>query len=595
MNEKRKKYLVAPLEKEELHIFNVTSSLEKSIQEILDIINNKAYGIYLIGGMRGSGKTSTMNLCTTKYWKTDLIRITLNCNRMIGIESFIYFFIEELYEKTKGLILPDEILGGINDIRIKVQNNVLNKQIDKNDIFNKESSKVDKSNEIGQTFKKSIINNWLEFMKKIVYIESKSSIDEISNSINTTKEVQEKNDNFILINRITEILVKIAEPKEEGNSKYNVVVIIDEIDKQSKKFIEDLLDFYKNLFLNSHIITFLVVDLLNYLEINHGSELDNKLLSYFVKSIYIPTISDKDLKDYLYREFNINNYREYIIINYLTCGVLRKINTYKYLEGYNDFDLFMKAYIYYLVLSESVLSSNKLYIEDLYKIFLKEIIEELFYQGSIQTSYIKEYIKKREEKYLYKYDLNKVIVRSLAQICKDNEYIKYILLPDGEIRYFLNIKKGAECKLLYEYSHKNIEYKLEKHQFYKINRYFYKETTRYIQIPNDKSRDFRYIIRLIETLYERVENVYIIKKIGEFYGSEGYSYSVVLEIDRMIGRVMYVMENFSEEDSSKIREVEEFFKENKIRCIYIETDYEPIKGNVDYIRNILCEKIEGET
>ncbi|WP_252244007.1 hypothetical protein [Clostridium sp. ZBS14] len=590
MIEKYKKSLVAPLDKDELHIFNITNSLEKSIQEILKIVNDRAHGIYLVGGMRGSGKTSTINLCSAKYWRSNLIRITINCNKIIGIESFIYFFIEELYENIKDLKLPVEIYDEINDIRMKIRNNVSNKQVNKNDMLKKETSKIDKSSEAGQTYKQSIFNNRLEFLKKIIYKEYNSAIDEISSGINITEEIQEKNDEFILINRISEILIKISEQEEE----YNIIIIIDEMDKQNKKFIEDLLDLYKNLFLNSHITTFFIVDLLNYLEINLGNELDNRLLSYFIKSIYIPTINDDDIKDYLYREFGVDNYKEVIIVNYLTCGVLRKINTYKYLEGYEERDIFLKAYIYNLILSKSELVGSKLYIKDLYKIFLKEVIEEFFYKNYIYSSYIREYMKNREEKYSYKYDFYKVIMDSLMKICTEMDYIKYIILSQSEIKYFLN--KEVMHKLVYEYTDKKIQYTFDKYQVSKINNYFNEKQPKYIKISNNQPYDGNDIIHLIETLQRNVENLYIVKKIMVFMGSEHYSYSAILEINRSIGRVMYSIEDFSfsYEDSWSIKALKNFIRNNGIKLIEIETDDEPIEQNIDYIRDMLCKKIEGE-
>ena len=595
MIEKYKKSLVAPLDKDELHIFNITNSLERSVQEILEIVNNKAYGIYLIGGMRGSGKTSTINLCSAKYWRTDLIRITINCNRMIGIESFLYFFIEKLYEEVKELKLPDEIFNEINDIRIKIHNNVVNKQVNKNDILKKESTKTDKSDEVGQTFKQSVFNDRFQFLKKVSYKESSSDIDENSSGINIIKEIQERNDEFILINRISDVMVEIsAKKKDEKYRDYNIVLIIDEIDKQNKKFIEDLLDHYKNLFLNSHITTFFLVDLLNFLEINKGNELENKLLSYFTKSIYIPTIDYDDIKDYLYREFKIENYKEAIIANYLTIGVFRKVNTYKYLGERWESNLFLKAYIFFLILNKSEVVYEKLYIKDLYKIFLKDIIEEFFYKSYIYSSEIKEYMENMQEKFSYKYNFYKIIINSLMQACDETSYIKYIILPEQEVKYFLN-EKGKD-KLFEEYSYKKIEYEFDKNQVCKINSYFYKEQPKYIKISNNKPYDGNDIIRLIETLQKDVEILYIVKKIMVFMGSEQCSYSAILEVKRSIGMVMYSIEDFSfsYESSWSIQKLKDFIKTNGIKLIEIEMDDESIEGNIKYIRDILSKEIKGE-
>lgn len=595
MIEKYKKSLVAPLDKDELHIFNITDSLEKTVQEILEIVNNKAYGIYLIGGMRGSGKTSTINLCSIKYWRSDLIRITINCNKMIGIESFIYFFVEELYKEVTELELPDEIFNEINDIRMKIHNNVINKQINKNDISKTESTKIDKNEESGQEYKQNLFNDLFRFFKKNTYKESRIDIDETNNRINVIKEIQQRNDEFILINRLSDVMIKIsAKKKDKKYREHNIVLIIDEIDKQNKKFIEDLLDHYKNLFLNSHITTFFVVDLLNFLEINQGNELENKLLSYFTKSIYIPTLSYGDIKDYLYREFGVQDYKDVIIANYLTNGVFRKVNTYKYLNKSDESNLYLKSYVFLQLLNKSEFKYEELYLKDLYKILLKDIIEKFFNMSYIYSSEIKEYIEKAQKSFFFRCDFYNIIIDSLRKVCKETEYVQYIILPNQEIKYFLN-RRGKD-KLFDEYSSKRIVYKFDKSEVCKINSLFYSKQPKFIKISNNQPYDGNDIIRLIETLQKNVENLYIVKKVMVFYGNEEYSYSAILEIKKTIENVMYVIEDFSfsYEDRWSIEVLKKFIENNGIKMIEIETDDEPIENNMEYIRKMLSKEIEGE-
>ncbi|WP_068786783.1 hypothetical protein [Paenibacillus phocaensis] len=66
-----------------------------------------------------------------------------------------------------------------------------------------------------------------------------------------------------------------------------MILVIDEIDKQDHFYLRDLFSKYKNLFLNSHFISFFVVDQNQYQEIAFSSDLEDRLKIYFTRLFYL--------------------------------------------------------------------------------------------------------------------------------------------------------------------------------------------------------------------------------------------------------------------------------------------------------------------
>lgn len=582
MIEKFKKSLVSPLENEELHIFNSTYLSETCINNILQVINEEIYGIYVIGGFRGVGKTSIINLCSKKYSKSNLIRVTINCNKLVGVESFIYFFIEELYQQVHDLNLDNDILKELEDIKININNVVLNKRTNRKNAYVERKNQEDNTKKIQNAYGFKLFKDTFSLFNKKELVRLNKNTESVSDTNDIVQEIEERREKFILIDRIVKVVNKIC----RNAGSYNILLIVDEMDKQDEKIIEELLSCYKNLFFNTNMITFFVVDTLQYIRINSGNLLDNKMLNYITKSIYIPTLNKDELRDYLYREFDIDNYEEVIIINYLSQGIYRKLNVYKYLNGYRERETFNKAYLYYEVSKELENLSLPLYIKDLLLIIFKDIIEELFVYGEIKLNDIKRYLIESKNKYYYKFSLDKLLI-SLKKVFNDTLILKHVYLLRDDIVYMLN--EDINLKMQFEYRNKKIIYDTKLSY---INKYIDELEPIYVKVSNNNPDDYRYIIRLIQTISNEIKNIYFIKKITDF----GESYSVAIEVNKDIGQVMYVVEDFSfsYECFYAIKALNEYFEEVQITIPWVEIDDEPIKENIKYIREKVKKIIDGE-
>ena len=95
-----KNSLVEPLSVEEFHIFNSTVESDTCISEITGIFKNDVYGIYLLGGLRGSGKTTLMNLSYKLVASSKYIKITIDCNKVMDLNNFIDIFSFHLLEEV---------------------------------------------------------------------------------------------------------------------------------------------------------------------------------------------------------------------------------------------------------------------------------------------------------------------------------------------------------------------------------------------------------------------------------------------------------------------------------------------------------------
>lgn len=588
-----KKSLIEPLNKGELHIFHSSSSLDRCIKEIFEIIQEEVHGSYLIGGLRGVGKTSLINLCCAKYRYKDLLRIDLNCSKMIDVDNFIYFFIEELQKSVKSTEISNEIIDEIEDMSMKIINNHSKKAIYECDNKSSNNKSVDESNEKNIDVNFNLFSTLFNISNKLSRKSSRFSSTETNMGATSTQEIEERNDHFILVERLSNVLKKIATHER----KYRIVITVDELDKHDRNFIEELFDYYKNLFLNSHIITFFIVDLLKYIDFRNGNEIENKLLSYIIKSIYIPTLEHEDVKAYMYREFEIKNYKDIIEIDYLTYGILRKMNTYKYQEDYNRKYTFAKSILYYdIVSTERQDSFLERHAYDVYKFFVRKLIENVFRERRISSKYICECFDETVDKYNVSMNHTKFIIDKFDDLVSKYNFLTCNQGENGEKEYVLDINNLEEYKLLDNYKMKKIKYELYSHRYYKINKSIYKKDLLPINISEHKTEAFYYIIRFLETMAESIDNVIVVEQVSNWGRAEVLKYSAILVIDKPIGSIIYTINecSFSYEGPFTVEKLTAFMRENKIKVIKVETDDEAVEKNLEYIFKKADEIILGK-
>lgn len=585
MIEKYKKSLVAPLDEKELHIFNSDETLQDIVTTILHIMRNKVYGIYLAGGMRGCGKTSLMNLCCRLNRFPEQIRIRIDCNKLVDTDNFLYFFILSLSEETDGKELRGDIKSKIENLKDVISNHKVKRQY-------RESKRSKKRTETDHFAVQSKASISLKLFEKLLSVvreaSSQQSIANTSGREETCHQVEEEQETYErykLLELLSDILIQMSD-------QYEVLVVVDELDKKDINFIRDLIDAYKNLFLNSHVIIFLLVDLLTYMELTSGNELDNQLLSYINRAIYIPSNNFESLKKYLYRELDVDNMHAALIINYLSLGLFRKMNLHQYLEGTEGQYLFLKAYLYQELVSNYKKGRSGKQELDLYKVYAKEMTEKLFADRVITEK--EAFTCQDGRTYFRPFQFAREYLTGLNRFSCVQSFVNRNMAK-GEA-YELNLSGFSIYELEQEYREQEIVPAVSASDCRDINKAIpVNRRYEYIQISERDEYSFRYMIRFINTLIKDIDNLLIIRKIRNFNGEE-YAYSLLLDVGKKIGRILYCIEDFSfsYECRQGIESVKNFIKNHDIPIIEIETDDEPVEKSLDYIIEKAKKLINGE-
>lgn len=589
MIKKYKGSLIEPLKEKELHIFHANSDIAELIKSFTRVLRDEVHGCYLLGGFRGAGKTSFVNLCCVSVGNRKLVRIQLDCSKLVNVSNFLFFFVEALAEETSGLKLPAAVHSEIQTLREKVAFKSLNKkmQIAINKEIGNQSQEELSAEKLSINF--SILNKLLGFMKSGERHAKTRNEENRSLESSELFEVEARNDEFILIEHLSKVLCHIS---EEG---YQIVNVIDEIDKQTHTFLEDLFGVYKNLFLNSHMTTVFVVDQNKYQDIVFREEVDDNLRVYFTGCFYLPTFGFEDIKGYMYREFQVTSKWECLKAAYLSNGAMRKINTYSYMDGYQDSYLLQKASLWQDILSETerklIRHHHHAYVKDKLKVIVKDTIERLFYTGSIERSKLTDALQDKFYKHNLPVDAVDII-RCMEQIATKNPSL-IVIYNDINDKTYIKVNPKDSIEAYRDSDGSTMTFQLNSWDIEDINRTFIKSQSDPIPIVERDTQGFEHFIRIIETNIRSIKNIIIIKKFSNWDQSEVYTYSAILIMDKPVGNVVYVVEecSFSYEGPFTVELLTDFMSKHKIPRIVIEMDDEPILEHLDYIYDEVDKKI----
>ena len=559
-----KNSLVEPLSVEEFHIFNSTVESDTCISEITGIFKNDVYGIYLLGGLRGSGKTTLMNLSYKLVDSSKYIKITIDCNKVMDLNNFIDIFSFHLLEEVSKREFSQDIREKIMELAKRFYYN------DKTVAIKEEKNKKEKVDAIHFQEEKGIqlgIN--AKYTNIYCKRQDKSQTEDrifIEETIQLRNELQRNNYQFLMIEDFKKLLKTIS-------YDYGIILVIDELDKQDNKFVVELVNKYKNLLLESRIITFLVVDTISYKVLLSGNELNSVFLSYLTKAIYFPLNDYRDTRNYLYREWEIEEEKEICIAYYETLGIYRKLNIFPYMKRN---DLIVPAYIFCFVMEHVETKIRNSCEKDCFKVFVKEVMAGIMTDGGLYKDKIREQVAANNNVYL-RWFADK-LEEALEDFCK-----KYSFLVKENGKYVLDDFLCVEHKLKLEYSRK-IKLETYSHNINSRGINLGKEY-KYIRITKGDPYAYKYLIRFIETLTNKIENIIIVKKIVETPWGEGNKHSALIIANRKIGKVVYCIEDFTfiDEHRRGAEEIYKYLEKNKIKCIEVEIDEEEVEKNINYI------------
>lgn len=591
-----KKSLVEPLQGNDLHFYYSCEYLEKNIKSLKKAIKDKIYGCYLVGGIRGVGKTSFVNLCCNfddEFNKT--IKVNIDMSRVDKIENLLLYVIRQLYYSMEKQKLDVNIMDEIKTMYIKTFLSVNNNSsITLGEINTEESEESNiKKYQISLLPKVPVLEKFLSIetdKSKESFINKRNQQTE---KITQCYEITEVSDEHIRFLEFKNILKKLSD------SEYTIIFIYDELDKMETNTLELVFRLYKDLFLNYRVINIFIVGYDEFIKYTSDDIRSNPLNTYFIGKYYVPTMDYMNFQRYCYKVLSIETQLEMYEIYYSTLGILRNINTYMYNNYEKDKIFEEKAFLFTNIMID--LYNNKIARQslDIFKYNLKQLINYIFDYAPVRYDDVKNFFDKLNENLPnVRISFGKVINTILKHSKTLNNIIsieykentKYLIMNISEDRKKwidnINLKK-IDMKDLYSY--------LSDSKFWKVNEDLLVNRVKPITICKNQTNGFGILKRIIKSSIYKLKNVIIIEKHYNFMGMKGISYSGILLLDLPVGYVAYIVEDcsFNYEDSRYIEDYRDFLEQNRIKAITLKYDEISIENNIENILRDVDRKIYG--
>ncbi|OJG70707.1 hypothetical protein RV11_GL000954 [Enterococcus phoeniculicola] len=524
------------------------ATLSGRISDIEDIVKNFATGIYVIGGDRGSGKTTLMNSIENQSSKKRAQNygfivaeseyfLHLNVtNKDTDLLRELILFLEQIYVENAEK-LGKEILNRIENIKEKVLFDIYLEEIEEEIRGESETST--------SNFIFGIKASISEFMFSKASLEANSiklNNDEIRNrKIKSPRQRRED---------VAEEVVKLFAIFSDN---FSIVVVLDELDKLDDISLEHFIEENKVVLVESSVIFFLVVDSQKYVNLKYDkkySALDNLIREY----IFLPRMNWQEFILVVPKLLKISSLNTLQSIYYRSKGNFREIIKLK--KDYND----------YYSLSEKRNKSDSLRNKNIYS--FKILIE-------IITN---EYIMDLPEV------LNEIaidFIHDALEIVSINSYIteqelleiqKGYLSSNNVLNSVLNRVK--EVLLNYVVSNKVEErgtLKKELAKYYEPKSYFsFSKNYKHIEL---ETTEIGTLYQLLDMYYESVDGVIICKETNEdsFYNTS-YTATILISNNYMNSLVFVNKRGFAWnfEEGMRYGEMQQYLKDRQIKYIDIE-------------------------
>ncbi|MFW2503472.1 hypothetical protein [Clostridium diolis] len=479
--ESRINNLIKPLTEKELgYVFG-----SKYINKIIEDIDKKKYGSYLVGGVVGTGKSSLVDIAS-KLSKENTIVI------------HIKFYDEEECVNNFLRIVMGTLVDELEKTKLSLQYYGLEYKLErckKGFYYNIEEQYKEEESKKSSVNQKS--NNKVKLYSKIG-----AALNKVF-KFSTGLEV-EKSDDINIINgkennkNKTIIMTKLEENREKEIANildmitdHEIIFVYDELDKMNIDILQKLFSKFKSLFVEKRIFNFFLVNDEMFIKYSKNDMIENAFFTYFSGLYYLPMLNLMESLRYSMMMFGEIDYLSSISNYYQCLGNYRLINS-----NYNssNIDTDKMTVIKAAILKQVIDKINVPYLEEWYidvmKRKIKRTIEEMIRVREFVVVQLVAYLENKSDSVIWPgyEEIIRLVIDEVKLIVPDALRAKDDkIILDGSILYD-GYKKIEEMAL----SNRNEElgqeerYKIQISDMYEGMKKEYKFHNKHIAYLNDK-------------------------------------------------------------------------------------------------------------
>lgn len=524
------------------------ATLSGRISDIEDIVKNFATGIYVIGGDRGSGKTTLMNSIENQSTKKRAQNygfivaeseyfLHLNVtNKDTDLLRELILFLEQIYVENAEK-LDKEILNRIENIKEKVLFDIYLEEIEEEIRGESETST--------SNFIFGIKASISEFMFSKASLEA-NSIKLNNNEIRNRKIKSPRQRREDLAEEVVKLFAIFSD-------NFSIVVVLDELDKLDDISLEHFIEENKVVLVESSVIFFLVVDSQKYVNLKYDkkySALDNLIREY----IFLPRMNWQEFILVVPKLLKISSLNTLQSIYYRSKGNFREIIKLK--KDYNDYYSLSEKRNKSHSLRNKNIYSFKILIEIItneYIMDLPEVLNEIaidFIHDALEIVSINSYITEQEL-----LEIQKGYLSSNNVLNSVLNRVKEVLL-----NYVVSNKVEGRGTL-----------KKELAKYYEPKSYFsFSKNYKHIEL---EATEIGTLYQLLDMYYESVDGVIICKETNEdsFYNTS-YTATILISNNYMNSLAFVNKRGFAWnfEEGRRYGEMQQYLKDRQIKYIDIE-------------------------
>ncbi len=550
-------------------------------------LNGKFTKNILLGGVRGCGKSSLVNLaadleknlvvkidCSIADEEADLLTLIINELKKILDSSKIT--LDDKLSKEVNKLIREITFCATNVYKVTALESVQEESEDIADFVADFCMPLKLIN-----FKSSI-----QARLKEVLVSKKDKTEEFFQQ-RVTAYFERKTAFGSLIDKVNEVSGK------------KLVFIFDEIDKHNVDFLDNIFDKYKSFLTSGKSTNIFLINISQYYHIICGNACDN-IAAYFDKKYFLRAASFRLFKDISYNDIcsSVTLETNY----YLNQGIFR--NVYADLDaGYRDKFLLLKAK-YYIKLVEFVNSCDELddFVKEIIVLVLNKVLKRGIIGNSIDLNNLKQICSEEfsvfkniqlQELILYILKSHAANTENWIILKEDKLMVDYDIFEEKYIKELYNSSDNENSSSYWENYKKEIE-GAEDNTLHVYDSKFREINDGQIKLRNydnfefflidDSSNSHEDIIKTLLLDTDIVTFIRVKKK-----NSLGYEFGYVFFIDSSIkGRYVLYYDNASwSYECFRIKEkIDNFILANRIKEIEVEVDSN-FKASKDNLRLIV--------